>query len=309
MTTWTANDIPDQSGKTSLITGANSGVGYISALELARKGAHIIMACRNIEKGNEARQTILKQVPNANIEVLALNLGSLQSIQTFAQAFTAANTHLDVLMNNAGIMSLPYGQTADGFEQQLGTNHLGHFALTGHLLPTLLATPNSRVVNVSSSAYMTGQMHFDDIQSEKHYSRWGAYEQSKLANILFTLELQRKLEAAHASILSVAAHPGHAVTNLQNHGINRFEQWRSRLMNSITGQPAEEGARSQLYAATDPKVQGGDFYGPRMILWGEVVKVEINARGKNPADAARLWQISEQLTSVHYDALKAPALA
>lgn len=309
MTIWTANDIPDQSGKLILITGANSGVGYESALALARKGARVLMACRSIEKGNEAKQAILKQVPNAQIEVMPLNLGNLKSIQDFAQKFTATHSQLDVLMNNAGIMSLPYGTTADGFEQQLGTNHLGHFALTGHLLPTLIATPNSRVVTVSSSAYMTGQMHFDDLQSQQHYSRWGAYEQSKLANILFTLELQRKLEAVHSQTISVAAHPGHAVTNLQSHGINRFEHWRSRLMNSITGQPADEGARSQLYATTSPDVRGGDFYGPKWILWGEVVKVEINARGKNPADAARLWQISEQLTGVHYNALKVPALA
>jgi len=309
MNGWTAQAIPDQTGKIIIITGANSGVGYESALALARKSARVIMACRSVDKAEGARLEILKLVPTAQVEVMALNLGSLKSIQTFAESFAATYPRLDVLMNNAGIMGLPYGKTADGFEQQFGTNHLGHFALTGRLLRNLLATPHSRIVTVSSSAYMTGRINFNNLQGEQNYHRWHAYEQSKLANILFALELQRKLAAAQAQTLSLASHPGHAVTNLQTHGINQLERLQSRFFNALTGQPAPEGARAQLYAATAPDVQGGDFYGPQRILWGEVVKVEVNARGKNLADAAHLWQISEQLTGVHYEALTKPVLA
>jgi NAD(P)-dependent dehydrogenase (short-subunit alcohol dehydrogenase family) len=304
MNGWSAKDIPDQKGKIIIITGANSGVGYESALALARKGARVVMACRSKDKAERARQDILKLVPTAQLDVLALDLGSLKSIQEFAEIFTANYPRLDVLMNNAGIMSLPYAKTVDGFEQQFGTNHLGHFALTGQLLPKLLLTPHSRVVTVSSSAYMTGRMNFDNLQGEQNYQRWHAYEQSKLANILFALELQRKLKAAHAEVISLASHPGHAVTNLQTHGTTQLERLQSRFFNALTGQPAENGATYQLYAATTPNVQGGGFYGPKWILWGEVVKVEVNARGKDGADAARLWQISEQLTDVHYDGLR-----
>lgn len=306
MSNWTANDIPDQTGKIIVITGANSGVGYESALALARKGAHIVMACRNLDKAEEARKDILLLLPKAQIETLTLNLGSLNSIREFSETFKARYPALNVLMNNAGIMGLPYAKTADGFEQQFGTNHLGHFALTGLLLPALLVAPHSRVVTISSSAYLTGKMRFDDLQGERHYQRWSAYEQSKLANILFALELQRKLEATQAQTISVAAHPGHAVTNLQNHGINQLERFQSRFFNALTGQPAEEGARAQLYAATAEQVQGGEFYGPKWILWGDVARVEVNARGKNQADAAQLWQLSEQFTGIHYNLLSQP---
>src|SRR5262245_31727477 len=185
MSAWTANDMPDQTGHIVIITGANSGVGYESAVALARKGAHVMMACRSLEKAERARQDLLKRVPAATVEIMPLDLGSLKSVRAFAEAFNSRYDHLYILMNNAGIMAVDYGKTPDGFELQFGTNHLGHFALTGLLLPSLLATPHSRVVTVSSGAYLGGRVNFDDLQGEQHYDRPGAYAQSKLANILF----------------------------------------------------------------------------------------------------------------------------
>lgn len=308
MNGWTAKDMPDQTGKVAVITGANSGVGYESALALARKGAHVVMACRSLEKAERARQDILQAVPNARVDVLLLDLGNLHSVRAFADAFNAGYARLDILMNNAGLMAPPYGTTADGLELQIGTNHLGHFALTGLLLPKLLETPKSRIVTVSSGVYLIGRINFKDLQSKQSYSAQRAYAQSKLANILFTLELQRKLEAAHADTISVVSHPGHAVTNLQSHSTTRLGQVASRMANAITGQPASNGATYQLYAATAPDVQGGRFYGPRRLVWGEVIRLEPNQYGKDTVTAARLWQVSEQLTNVHYEALTMPEL-
>ncbi|MBX3081975.1 MAG: SDR family NAD(P)-dependent oxidoreductase [Anaerolineae bacterium] len=303
---WTAKDIPDQHGRVVIITGANSGVGYESAVALARKGAHVIMACRSRDKAERARQTILSAVPNASIEVMALDLGSLKSIRTFADACKATHSRLDILMNNAGIMTPPYGKTVDGFETQFGTNHLGHFALTGLLLPKLLETPKSRIVTVSSGAYLNGRINFDDLQSERDYKRFAAYGQSKLANILFMRELQRKLEAARADVISVASQPGYAVTNLQaNQQMPPLEATFFTLLKWTMSQPADLGATYQLYAATVPNVHGGEFFEPKLMLRGKVVRRELNARGKDTVVAARLWQVSEQLTGVHYEALKA----
>lgn len=301
MNGWTANDMPDQSGRVVVITGANSGVGYESAVAFARKGAHVIMACRSLERAERARCDLWASVPGALVEILQLDLGSLHSINEFANRFEAAYDHLDILMNNAGIMSLPYGKTADGFEQQFGTNHLGHFALTGLLLPTLLKTPKSRIVTVSSSAAFQGRMNFDDLQGAKQYGRWSAYSQSKLANILFARELQSKLEAAGVDVTSIVSHPGYAATNLQSHGINALERTFSRIGNRIASQSAEQGATSQLYAATAPEARGGEFYGPKWVLWGDVMRIYYNSRAANDADAARLWEISEQLTGVCYE--------
>lgn len=306
---WTAKDIPAQTGKIIVITGANSGVGYESALALARKGAHIVMACRSLDKAETARQDILRQVPGGVVDVMQLDLGSLKSVHTFADAFNTRYPQLDVLMNNAGIMMPPYAKTVDGFESQFGTNHLGHFALTGLLLPKLLETPKSRIVTVSSSAYSNGRINFDDLQSERSYRAWSAYGQSKLANILFSTELERKLQADHSDTISIATHPGHAVTNLQNNPGNPLIGFFMQLMNSITGQPADQGATYQLYAATSPDAQAGEFYGPKRTLWGEVVRVGLNARARNTADAARLWQISEQLTGVRYEFAGKPVFA
>jgi NAD(P)-dependent dehydrogenase (short-subunit alcohol dehydrogenase family) len=307
MNGWTVKDMPEQQGRVVVITGANSGVGYESAVALAHKGAQVIMACRSMERAEPARQALLMRVPGAAVEVMQLDLANLQSVYQFADAFQAQYDKLDILMNNAGIMIPLYGKTKDGFEQQFGTNHLGHFALTGLLLPMLLRTPKSRVVTVSSSAFWMGQMRFDDLQSERRYSRWEAYAQSKLANILFARELQRRLEASGAETLSNVTHPGHAATNLQNHPTNRFEAIALPIMNAISGQPAAKGAIYQLYAATAPEARGGEFYGPRWLTTGKVVPITYTARAQNDADAARLWKISEQLTGVCYDMLGAGA--
>lgn len=311
MNGWTAKDIPSQNGRVVVITGANSGVGYESAVALAAKGAQVIMASRSIDKAQKAQQDLLQRAPKAKVDLMRLDLGDLKSVRTFAEEFNAMYDRLDILMNNAGVMIPPYGKTNDGFETQFGTNHLGHFALTGLLLPKLLTTPASRIVTVSSGAAMMGaRINFDDLQSERRYDAWGAYSQSKLANLLFMMELQRKLECMDANVISLASHPGYAITNLQKYtetsGI--LQQIGSGILKPIMSQNAELGATYQLYAATAPNVRGGDFYGPRLMLRGEVVKVGLPARAKEAAVAGRLWQISEQLTGVRYDVLE-PALA
>ena len=304
MNGWTAKDMPDQSGRVVIITGANSGVGYESAVAFAQKGARVVMASRSMDKLEKARQDLLKRVPKAQVDLMQLDLGSLKSVHNFAQDFNATYDRLDILMNNAGIMLPPYGKTTDGFELQFGTNHLGHFALTGLVLPKLLETPHSRIANTSSGAYLYGSMHWDDLQFEKEYRPNQAYAQSKLANILFTRELQRKLEAAHADVISVASQPGYARTNLQNNQPQTFrEQIMYAVLRATMSQSADLGALYQLYSATAPDVKGGDFYEPRWALKGRVVKRNLTARGRNDEDAARLWEISERLTGIHYAVL------
>lgn len=309
MNGWTAQDMPEQEGRVVVITGANSGIGYESALALARKGALVVMACRSLDKAARAREDLLARVPDASLDLLELDLGSLQSVRDFAAAFQAKYDRLDILMNNAGIMATPYGTTTDGFELQLGTNHLGHFALTGQLLSKLEQTPKSRIVTVSSYANLGGWINFDDLQSEKRYNGWLAYCQSKLANILFALELQRKLAAVQTDVLSVAIHPGHAVTNLQTHPANAMDRLILPLANASMGQPAELGATYQLYAATAVDVQGGEFYGPKYLLRGKVVRARLTARARNQKVASRLWQLSEKLTDVYYDDVLQPLMA
>ena len=308
---WTANDIPDLSGKTMIVTGGNSGIGYEAAQELARKGAQVVLACRSLDKAREAALRIKGIYPNAAVDLMALDLTSLTSVRAFAPAFLEKYPELHVLCNNAGVMALPYRKTADGFEMQFGTNHLGHFALTGLLLERLLSTPQSRVVNVSSTAHRIGRMSFDDLNSEKSYGKWRAYGQSKLANLLFTYELQRKLVAAKAETISIACHPGYAATNLQAAG-PRMEG--SSLMESITdlgnrllAQSAAMGALPTLYAATADEVRGGDYIGPDGFFenTGYPKKTQSNARSHDRADAARLWGISEKLTGVSYEAVLA----
>lgn len=311
MNGWTAKDMPDQSGRVVIITGANSGVGYESAIAFAAKGAQVVMASRSMDKLEKARQDLLKRVPKAQLDVMQLDLGSLKSVEAFATAFNANYERLDILMNNAGIMIPPYGKTADGFELQFGTNHLGHFALTGLVLPKLLATPHSRVATTSSSAYLLGRMNWDDLQFERGYHPNQAYAQSKLANVLFMRELQRKLEAAHADTISVGSQPGYARTNLQNHQRQSIgEVVMYNVLRVTMSQSADLGALYQLYSASAPDVKGGDFYEPRWSLKGRVVKRNLTARGRNVEDAARLWAVSEQLTGVHYALLgeKEPAL-
>ena len=283
-------------GKTTLITGANSGIGYEAARALAQKGADVIMACRSLEKGEAAVQAILEETPQAKLNLMALNLADLASVREFAGKVRAEYTQLDLLINNAGVMAIPYRQTADGYEMQLGTNHLGHFALTGLLLDLALKAKHARIVTISSQVHKTGRINFDDLNSEKSYQKWLAYGQSKLANLLFAYELQRKLAAAGHDALSVAAHPGYSATNLQDSsGI-------FSALNPLMAQSAAMGALPALFAATHPEVKGGDFIGPRSFGgWrGYPAKAKSNLASYDESVAKKLWKVSEELTGVSY---------
>jgi len=309
MQSWTADHLPDLSGKVAVVTGANSGIGYEAARELARRGARVVLACRDRQRGGAARDAIVAKYPNATIEVMELDLASLDSVASFARQFNAKHDRLDVLCNNAGVMALPYCQTADGFEMQFGTNHLGHFALTGLLLDRLLATDGARIVNVSSIAHRFGSIRFDDLNWRNSYNKWLAYGQSKLANLLFTYELQRRLHGASAPVISVACHPGWAATNLQSAGPRMAGatamEWLTDLGNRLLAQSAAMGALPTLYAAADTHVRGGDFIGPDGFqeMWGFPTKVTSNDRSHDRPAARRLWDVSEQLTGVRYESL------
>lgn len=304
---WTIQDMPDQSGKVIIVTGANSGLGFETSKALAARSAQVVMACRNMRKGEEAAAAIRTAVPGASLDLMQLDLASLDSIEQFAQTFKTRYERLDVLVNNAGIMATPYTQTADGFEMQFGTNHLGHFALTGALLDVLLKTPGARIVNVSSGMHrFVSSMNFDDIQGRQAYNRWNAYGQSKLANLLFTYELQRKLEQADADLIAVAAHPGYAATNLQTNGRGGAGSRVWNGINKLLAQSQAMGALPQLYAATEDTVSGGEYYGPGGLFEsrGYPRRVQASAAAHDAAAAARLWQISEELTGVTYGALE-----
>ena len=309
-TPWTSHHMPDLSGKTCIVTGGNSGLGYEAALQLAGKGARVVLACRNTEKARDAIEAITSAKPGASLEAMELDLASLTSVRGFAKNFLDTHGALDVLCNNAGVMALPHRRTPDGFEMQFGTNHLGHFALTGLLLERLLGTPGARVVTVSSTMHRTGKIHFDDLQWERRYSKWGAYGQAKLANLLFTYELQRKLDAKGASLITVACHPGYAATNLQATGPrmqgSKLMERMTQVANRLFSQSAAMGALPTLYAATSPEVRGGDYIGPDGFMEnrGHPKKVRSNARSRDQSAAARLWELSESLTGVHYEALR-----
>ena len=304
---WTQQDIPDLTGKVAIVTGANSGIGFETAKEFARKGAQTILASRSLDKTQVALDEILKELPDAPAEIMQLDLASLASVRSFVETFKARYDRLDLLVNNAGIMMVPYGVTEDGFERQFGTNHLGHFALTGLLLDLLLATPGSRVVNVSSGAHRmgSGTIEFDHLNAEKEYSPSGAYSQSKLANLLFTYELQRRFEAQDADVLAVAAHPGGTNTNLQD---EISESWYIRpfvpLMRLMM-QDASMGALPTIRAAVDPEAEGGEYYGPGglMEMRGYPVLVSTSDAAKDPGLAKRLWQVSEELTDIRLGAI------
>jgi len=307
---WTVNDMPDLTGKIVVVTGGNSGLGLEAARRFARKGAHLVLACRDLVKAAVAVEIIRSESVGARVDSLPLDLASLASVREFASRFVAHYSQLDLLCNNAGVMALPYRKTVDGFEMQFGTNHLGHFALTGLLLDRLLTTPGARVVNVSSGAHRMGKIRFDDLQWERGYRKWAAYGQSKLANLLFTYELQRRLERAAKGLLSVAAHPGYAATNLQAAGprmegssfLERFSEWS----NSLFAQSAAMGALPILYAATMPDVRGGDYIGPDGFaeMHGYPRKVRSNALSRDTEVARRLWEESERLTGVRFAQLE-----
>ncbi len=308
MGNWTPAQMPDQSGKVAIVTGANSGLGYYTALELARHGAQVVLACRSREKTESAIQQIKAEVPAAKLEFMALDLADLESISAFTKAFRAKFSRLDMLLNNAGVMALPLVRTKQGFEMQFGTNHLGHFALTGHLLDMLQATPGARVVNTASLAHnWTRGLDFDDPNWErKPYKKWNAYGNTKLANLLFTYEMQRRLGKANARPICVAAHPGYAATNLQTAGPLMEKSAIGKILmqigNALFAQPAHMGAYPQLYAATMPDVQGGEYDGPDRLAGnrGFPTRVKSNRLSRDEAAAASLWSLSEKLTGVQF---------
>jgi NAD(P)-dependent dehydrogenase (short-subunit alcohol dehydrogenase family) len=298
---WTTSDIPDLTGKVIIVTGANSGIGYEAAKEFARKGAQTILACRSVDKAQRALGQIRAEVPNATIEIMQLDLASQKSIHAFAETFKSKFDRLDVLVNNAGVMMTSYGKTEDGFERQFGTNHLGHFALTGLLIDLLKNTPNSRVVNVSSNGHRQGYMDFDNLMFEngKGYSRMDAYGRTKLANLFFTYELQRRFNSAGMNSIATAAHPGLTNTALADHllGVKLLRPILGRLI-----QNSAMGALPTLRAAIDPTAKGGQYFGPGGPgeTSGYPIVVQSNRASHNESDARQLWEISEKLTGVKF---------
>jgi NAD(P)-dependent dehydrogenase (short-subunit alcohol dehydrogenase family) len=309
-TAWTDNDLPNQDGKLFVITGANSGLGFESTLALAKKGARVVMACRTPSKAEAALAQVMTAAPRAQVEIMPLDLASLASITAFAQAFAKKYDRLDVLLNNAGLMAIPLARTQDGFEMQLGTNHLGHFALSSALWPTLVKTPGARVVNVASLAHKVGKIVPDDLNwTTRPYDTWAAYGQSKLANLLFTLELHKRTQAKQVPMKTFAAHPGYSATGLQSKGA---ELGGSKVMdalmsfgNSVIAQSAQAGAWPQLRAATDPDATPGGFYGPSGLgeLRGKAVLRHATGRALDGAMAETLWQKSVALTHQDFGGL------
>ncbi len=301
---WTATNIPDLSGKIIVITGANSGIGYESTRELARKGAQVILASRNPIKAERAIKRIMDEIPTAKLRFIELDLASLESIRGFTDKFKSKFTRLDILLNNAGIMLIPYGKTKDGFENTVGTNHLSHFALTGLLLERLNETPGARVVNVASNAHYRGKMDFDDLlfEGRNSYTPMKAYSRSKLANLLFTYELQRRFESGGYDVMALAAHPGISATELANHLFFNLISWLIQPAMRLIFQSSAMGALPSLRAAVDPGARGGQYYGPdgKGERAGYPVLVDSNSASKNVDDARTLWAISEDLTGVRY---------
>lgn len=289
---WTESNIPDQSGRLAIVTGSNSGIGFEAARMLAEKGAKVVLACRNKDKGNAAKARIEARNPAGSVSVMSLDLASLASVRNFADTFKADQGGLDLLVNNAGVMIPPYGKTEDGFELQFGTNHLGHFALTARLLELLRRGNDARVVCVASAAHNLGNLNFDDLQWEQRkYKPWSAYGDSKLANLYFTYELSRRLKDAGVPVRVTAAHPGYTATNLQRHSL------LARIGNAVAMKTAK-GALPTVRAATDPDANSGDYFGPDGLgeIWGYPKKVDSNALSKDTGKAKRLWEISETLT-------------
>ncbi|MGI9174414.1 MAG: oxidoreductase [Rhodothermales bacterium] len=303
---WNVNDIPDQSDRVAIVTGANTGIGYETARALAKKGAHVVLACRNKQKGEDAVRRIKAEDATASAELMQLDLSSLDAVRQFAEAYLAKHDRLDLLINNAGVMVPPFSTTEDGFELQFGVNVLGHFALTGLLLDRLTATSGSRVVTVSSLAHRQGEIDFGRILGEDFrdggasngadYKPWRAYGQSKLGDLVFAIELQRRLAAAGHETISLAAHPGFTKTDLQrNSGISAF-------IGRFVGMEADRGALPTLYAATAPEAEPGGYYGPDGFyeMRGDPAPAKVMPKAKDEATARRLWETAEDLTDVRY---------
>jgi len=298
---WTEADVPDQSGRTAVITGGNSGIGFEAARVLAEQGARLFLGCRDQGKAHDAVLRIRATAPGAEVRVVPMDLASLRSVRAAAAQIRSGCEGIDLLINNAGVMMPPYGVTADGFELQLGINHLGHFALTGLLLDRLAGLPGARVVTVSSNSHQAGRINFDDLQSRRDYKRIAGYGQSKLANLMFTYELQRRLAAAGSPAIAAAAHPGLTRTDLARY-LSRVMTAYYVLVERPLAQSAAMGALGTLRAATDPAVRGGDYYGP--VRWrgerGYPQRISSSERSHDEGDQRRLWQESERLTGVRY---------
>ncbi|MFB6185015.1 MAG: oxidoreductase [Haloarculaceae archaeon] len=309
MSPWTAADVPSMDGRIVIVTGANSGLGFEVTKVLAGAGATVVMACRSVQRGESAATDVQESIPDPDLDVRRCDLADLSSVASFAEAFRGDYDDLHVLCNNAGVMAIPRQETEDGFEMQLGVNHLGHFALTGRLLDRLVATDGgTRVVTQSSGAHERGDVDFDDLHRERSYDAWEAYGQSKLANLLFAYELQRRLDAAGIDdTISVACHPGYAATNLQYRGPrqreSRLRYWGMKAANTLFAQSAERGALPMLYAATADGVGGGEYYGPDgfMHARGYPERQQSNDESYDETRARRLWDVSEDLTGVEYD--------
>ncbi len=303
---WSVDHLPDMTGRVVIVTGANSGLGLETTRGLAARGAHVVMACRDADKTRDAITAIRATDDCAKLEFLQLDLAHLMSVRNFAQQFSMRHQRLDILCNNAGVMALPLRRTEDGFEMQIGTNHLGHFALTGLLIDRIRETSGARVVNVSSLFHKYGKIRFDDLNWQRGYSRWPAYGQSKLANLLFTYELQRRFDRAGIDALSVASHPGYSATNLQFAGPRMENSILGKLVmrvsNALVAQPPEMGALPSLYAAGAADVDGGDFIGPdgRGEWRGYPTKVRSSRASHDEVAAGKLWRLSEELTGVSY---------
>jgi NAD(P)-dependent dehydrogenase (short-subunit alcohol dehydrogenase family) len=302
---WKASDMPDLTGKVAVVTGGNGGLGLETARQLAAHGAHVVIGARNLEKARAARHDIESTVPNASLEIRNLDLGSLASIAAFSRDVRAAHPVIDLLINNAGLMAVPEGATADGFETQFGTNHLGHFALTMQLLPALVAAPVARVVSTTSTArFVAGKYDLDNPHMRGCYGPWNAYGMSKRANLQFALELNRRLKERGLRATAYAADPGFAKTDLQAASARAMDGFLQRFWRrtvGIMGQPAEKGSLCQLRAATDPSAAGGTLYAPRWITFGAPVARRVGAGMRKPEQLARLWEISERETGLAFE--------
>jgi NAD(P)-dependent dehydrogenase (short-subunit alcohol dehydrogenase family) len=308
---WTRDHIPDLTGHHMLVTGANSGIGFEAARLLAERGAHVTLACRSVQRGQDALARLRAQVRNGHAELLELDLSDLADVRAATDRWRSDHDRLDVLVNNAGVMAPPLRRTSDGFELQFGVNHLGHFALTGALLDVLLATNRARVVTVSSGAHRMGTVPFDDLNwMHRRYRPFQAYAQSKLANLLFTFELQRRSAAAGLALDALAAHPGYAATELQSRGPQMrgaaLTERLSGLANRVFAQDAAHGALPTVAAAALPDAQGADYWGPdgRLSMRGLPVRESVSSSATDLNAAAKLWDRSEQLTGVTFDALR-----
>ncbi|MEY8713170.1 hypothetical protein A9B99_03280 [Mangrovibacter phragmitis] len=303
MSTWTFDDIPDQTGRTVIVTGANTGIGFETARMFAVRGAKVVLACRNLSKGECALKRVVDEKPSTLPTMEALDLADLDSIAAFAERFTATHDRLDLLINNAGVMLPPLLRTKQGFELQFGTNHLGHAALTQRLMPLVLRTPHARIVIVSSLAHHAGHMAFDDLNwNDRPYNALKAYQQSKLANLLFALELQRRLAACGSGVLVTSAHPGWTKSELQRH-LRPHERVMASVLNPILQLGTFEGALNTMRAATDPNAPPGSYWGPARFFGhkGPPVRARIDERAQNEETAKRLWVETEKLIGLRFE--------